>query len=547
MPRDERLKKRIAASRNNKNDTYVAGHHTNSFNITGGPRAGGSRIPTSTTRARNLKRMDGSIFANQIFFNSLKRTARAFASQNATLKVMTFLLCLVTTSFIFFMKDGDTSNTRNIRKYVRKVRRTIMPHFEISFSKKLSGNFSKFSLLDVDAIETRLRQYQDYGGLEIQNMGQKRLILDFDYLSESDFRHPEKSRDDDGNDAYLAFDDDYLRGTEGRLNENPSKTVCRRTSAHRLNFQNCNTIFETDLLNNHVKYLNAGSYRQVFSLQHLLPQHYESIVVKDMYGGHGLPLDYEFVRMDAMVAERLTSSPRIYDIYGFCGLSILTEFFPYGDIENEAVTGSGYLLTEEEQQGQKLDDLKSYNGISSERKLVMSLQMAEALADLHGDTLGVIVHQDIQLSQFLVSSDKTTVKLNDFNRAEFELWDDKEQEYCKYTEGGGHGNWRSPEEYFDGDLDQQVDVFSLGNNMYSLLTGLWVFYDEDDSDKIPERVKAGEKPYIDPRYKKRSLAEAKLAEIIDRCHSYYAQDRPSISEIVKFLRGALKEVRASEH
>jgi hypothetical protein len=107
------------------------------------------------------------------------------------------------------------------------------------------------------------------------------------------------------------------------------------------------------------------------------------------------PGEYEFVRMDAMVAERLTSSPRIYDIYGFCGLSILSEFFPYGDIEDEVVTGSGYLLTKEEQQRQKSDDLKSYNDISSERKLDLSLQMAEALADLHGNEDGTIVHQDV--------------------------------------------------------------------------------------------------------------------------------------------------------
>ena len=102
--------------------------------------------------------------------------------------------------------------------------------------------------------------------------------------------------------------------------------------------------------------------------------------------------DYEFVRMDAMVAERLSSSPRIYDIYGFCGLSILSEFFPHGDIEDEAVTGSGYLSEEEQQ---KLEDLTSYNDISAGQKLVMSLQMAEALADLHGDKDGVMVHQDM--------------------------------------------------------------------------------------------------------------------------------------------------------
>jgi len=44
--------------------------------------------------------------------------------------------------------------------------------------------------------------------------------------------------------------------------------------------------------------------------------------------------------------------------------------------------------------------------------------------------------------------------------------------------------WRSPEEYFDKALTERVDVFSLGNNMYSLLTGLWPFYDENSVHKI---------------------------------------------------------------
>jgi len=138
-----------------------------------------------------------------------------------------------------------------------------------------------------------------------------------------------------------------------------------------------------------------GAYRQVFSLQHHLLQKDESIVVKDMYCGNDFAAgDYEFVRMDAMVAERLTSSPRIYDIYGYCGLSILSEFFPHGDIEDKAVPGSG-RMTEEEQERQKIDGPRSYNNFTSEQKLVISLQMAEALADLHGDKLGVIVHQDV--------------------------------------------------------------------------------------------------------------------------------------------------------
>jgi serine/threonine protein kinase len=121
--------------------------------------------------------------------------------------------------------------------------------------------------------------------------------------------------------------------------------------------------------------------------------------------------------MDAMVAERLTASPRIFDIYGFCGLSILSEFFQHGDIEPIAVPNEGVLTEAEKQHLKENGPLKSFNDIPVPEKLRMSLQMAEGIADLHGNAGGVIVHQDVQLAQFLYNSDKSILKLNDFNRA----------------------------------------------------------------------------------------------------------------------------------
>jgi serine/threonine protein kinase len=242
--------------------------------------------------------------------------------------------------------------------------------------------------------------------------------------------------------------------------------------------------------------------------------------------------------MDAMVAERLTSSPRIYESYGFCGQGIMSEFFSNGDLESVAIIGDGIP-----DEGYENNPLKSYNNLTGMQKLSISLQMAEAVADLHGYSGGVITHQDIQLSQFLFDNDAKRVILNDFNRAEFMLWDDEHQVYCKYTEGKGSGDWRAPEEYYDDPLDEKIDVFSLGNNMYSVLTGLWVFYDSKNMDHTVERVTGGEKPWIDPRYKDGDIAEAKLAEIIPRCLEYFPQRRPSVFDVVGWLRAAVEEVQ----
>ncbi|KAL3918261.1 MAG: hypothetical protein SGARI_007512, partial [Bacillariaceae sp.] len=203
---------------------------------------------------------------------------------------------------------------------------------------------------------------------------------------------------------------------------------------------------------------------------------------------------------------------------------------------------------------QRNDTLKFYNDFDLEQKVLICLQMAEAVADLHGYQGGVIVHQDIQLSQFLFNENATKIILNDFNRGEFMLWDEEKNEYCKYTEGKGGGDWRSPEEYFDNPLTEklntelvrgtiQVDVYSLGDNFYSVFTGLWAWYDSKDEKHTQKRVKEGEIPFIDPRYKSQDPLQAIFAEIIESCWTYNPINRPSVFDVIKRLRNLHKEVK----
>jgi hypothetical protein len=146
---------------------------------------------------------------------------------------------------------------------------------------------------------------------------------------------------------------------------------------------------------------------------------------------HATSEHYEFVRMDGIIAERLTSSPRIYDLYSMCGLGLVSEFFPHGDMETIAIPD--WEVEPDEGYDPK-------NNFTAHEKLVTAKQMADAVADLHGYAGGVMVHQDIQLSQFLWNNDKSMVKLNDFNRAEFMMYNEEDREYCKYYEGRGMGS-----------------------------------------------------------------------------------------------------------
>ena len=47
--------------------------------------------------------------------------------------------------------------------------------------------------------------------------------------------------------------------------------------------------------------------------------------------------------------------------------------------------------------------------------------------------------------------------------------------------------YRSPEEFAANDLNEKIDIFSFGNNIYGLLTGLWVFYDNEDDEVVQVR------------------------------------------------------------
>lgn len=148
--------------------------------------------------------------------------------------------------------------------------------------------------------------------------------------------------------------------------------------------------------------------------------------------------DFEYVRMDAYVTERLTSNDRIVDIFGYCGLSMLTEYFAHGDIEDDVV---GFPHHRKAFNPLEDEELTTYNNFTGPAKLQLALDMVRPVIALHNFEDGVIVHDDIQLCQYLWTDEtKSAVKLNDFNRAEIMLWDEQENKYCKYKNGHGHGD-----------------------------------------------------------------------------------------------------------
>jgi serine/threonine protein kinase len=106
--------------------------------------------------------------------------------------------------------------------------------------------------------------------------------------------------------------------------------------------------------------------------------------------------------------------------------------------------------------------------------------------------------------------------------------------------------WRSPEEYSEQNVDEKIDGYSLGDKFFSLLTGLEPFWEEEDWDRVRERIKMGEKAPRDPRYRERGLPESNLVEVIHWCHEFDPQKRPCVFDVVQFLRDAMEELDAVE-
>lgn len=142
--------------------------------------------------------------------------------------------------------------------------------------------------------------------------------------------------------------------------------------------------------------------------------------------------------MDSIVTERVSSNKRIVDMFGYTGVALIAEAFSNGDIEDDVVglsdRDAGFDPTAE-------PELIPRNNFTGSQKLKLALDMVKPVAALHNFKDGVIIHDDIQLSQFLWTDEtKTAVKLNDFNRAEVMFWDEDHEEYCKYRNGKGHGD-----------------------------------------------------------------------------------------------------------
>eukprot|EP00535_Pseudo-nitzschia_heimii_P008804 CAMPEP_0197185296 /NCGR_PEP_ID=MMETSP1423-20130617/11646_1 /TAXON_ID=476441 /ORGANISM="Pseudo-nitzschia heimii, Strain UNC1101" /LENGTH=617 /DNA_ID=CAMNT_0042636321 /DNA_START=147 /DNA_END=1997 /DNA_ORIENTATION=+ len=364
----------------------------------------------------------------------------------------------------------------------------------------------------------------------------------------------------DPNDERLAFEeweklreDDPHQPTSDMHPEEleDKKRTCRAPSFHRKYLPTCNAIHEIKLYEDFDEerakrpgddqfydsfYISHGAFRMVWILHQFSPVEMKSALKVTRYKKNWEPRYFWYTLNDAMVMEKLTGSPRIVNIYGHCGGTVWVEAMPH-ELEEIVVPGEGMA-----KQKDLPDIVKPKNDFKVEEKLDIALRMAESIADLHGFRDGVIVHDDVQLCQWLRTANGE-IKLGDFNRAEVMEFNEKDKEYCEYYNGSCYGNYRAPEEYDKGYLNEKIDIFSFGNNIYGLLTGLWVFYDVDDDETVQKEVIKGTRAYINPQWRERSYIESELVKLMEKCWIPEPSERIDIFEAVK----RLKEIKEENH
>ena len=109
--------------------------------------------------------------------------------------------------------------------------------------------------------------------------------------------------------------------------------------------------------------------------------------------------------------------------------------------------------------------------------------------------------------------------------------------------------FRAPEEYKVEALSEKVDVFSLGNIIYSSITGSYPFEGTFDGEEFSsregrKRVKKGEKPPLKEAYRESdNPIDRVLLKAMELCFVYRWQDRARAYEVRDLLINDLRDVK----
>lgn len=240
--------------------------------------------------------------------------------------------------------------------------------------------------------------------------------------------------------------------------------------------------------------------------------------------------EMELNRIDSAVYNELTGSTNIIKQYGFCGTSGMFQFANGGDLSQL------HKQRQQQQQPYTPDEL-----------LLIAYQLAAALEDFHNfdsNNRPTMAHTDIKEDQFLRVDGR--YYLNDFNRVQMLTWNEEKQRVNRFTDKEGpKGSHRSPEEYNYKELDEKIDVWSMGNVFNFLVSQEYRPLSDTHSktDDIIAAVSKGRHPTIS---KSKYDVTNYFHQIINKvtttmCFIEDPRERASSRDIAAFFRSKVLE------
>jgi serine/threonine protein kinase len=240
---------------------------------------------------------------------------------------------------------------------------------------------------------------------------------------------------------------------------------------------------------------------------------------------------FEHDRVDAIVMERLTASPHVINIFGYCGHSVMTE---YAD-------------------GKRLGELADKATKEPLARLQIAADIASGLADMHGidgEGNATFVHLDVNPAN--VVSVHGMLKLNDFNIGILRRWNTTSNSPCGFPAQYPNPQWRSPEEARnEQNLTEKVDVFSMGHIFFRLICEHEPWHKLEPGgrptkEEVTEKVIKGVLPFI-PEEVTNSIDPELVAirDVMLQCYTYNPEERPSARTIATALRRALNQLQSN--
>ena len=384
------------------------------------------------------------------------------------------------------------------------------------------------------------------------------------------------------------LDDEVHEPSAAGLGNRRSKDICIPLADWQTkSFVNCNSIHEIDMVfgtsmsgvninqgfrnqttiqpmttATQLDFLGQGWFRSTWKLQDTYD--YNSLVLKTLrIEREFLDEYYDLHRRDAVAMERLTHSPFVMNVFGYCGQSAINELANFNDKTVNSLEALDRRFRG--RAGPAIDFIKLRIatsiaiGVTHVHDVNLPRYADEedaAVNDLDPRTyLPAMVHYDLNPRNIAIVKGGQP-KLNDFNIAEFLKYNPATNKTCGFPSRLHEPWWRAPEEMNMNTstttfVNEKVDIYALGGILFHILTthSPRGKMKRERMEEVRALVRKGVAPTLPESYRqsmKSNRATRAFVEAMDMCFVVDPDKRASARDVANILFEALEKVKEEQ-